>query len=45
MPPVKDASWPLTPVDWFVLAKLEQRGWGPAAKASRAELMHAGGVD
>ena len=35
-PEVKDKSWPQSPLDTFVLAKLEQRNWFPAPAASRA---------
>ena len=36
-PTVKDAAWVRNPVDAFILAKLEERGWQPAPPASRAE--------
>ena len=38
-PAVNDAEWPFTPVDSFVLAKLEERGWSPAPNASRSEWL------
>ncbi len=38
-PEVKNSTWVRTPVDAFVLAKLENRGWQPAPPASRAELI------
>jgi len=38
-PVVNDRSWPLTPVDTFVLAKLEERGWSPAADASPSDWL------
>jgi len=34
-PPVKDASWPLDPLDHFILAKQEEHGIGPAPDADR----------
>ena len=34
-PPVRDAAWPSTPVDRFILAKLEEKGIRPAAPAER----------
>jgi len=34
-PEVKDASWPLDPVDKFILAKIEQGGLLPVADADR----------
>ena len=36
-PKVEDAAWVKSPVDAFVLAKLEGRGWRPAPPAGRAE--------
>src|SRR5262245_5618345 len=36
MPTVRDADWVRTPIDAFVLAKLEERGWSPAPPADRA---------
>ncbi len=38
-PAVNDTAWPLTPVDAFVLAKLEARGWSPAPDASRGDWL------
>ena len=34
-----DAAWVRNPVDAFVLARLEERGWTPAPPADRAELI------
>jgi hypothetical protein len=36
-PRVADAAWVRTPVDAFILAKLEERRWQPAPPASRAD--------
>jgi mono/diheme cytochrome c family protein len=36
-PTVKDQAWVTNPVDAFILARLEERGWRPAPPASRAE--------
>jgi hypothetical protein len=36
-PAVNSAAWVKTPVDAFILAKLEERGWKPAPPATRAE--------
>ncbi len=36
---VNDPSWVKTPVDAFVLAKLEERGWPPAPDASRSDWL------
>jgi hypothetical protein len=38
-PPVEDAGWPLTPVDRFVLARLEAEGLEPVAEAGRRVLI------
>ena len=35
VPPVKDAAWPLTDVDCFILARLEARGLKPLKPANR----------
>ena len=40
MPPsVSNANWLQTPVDAFILEKLEQQNWQPAPPASREELI------
>lgn len=36
-PHVADLGWPQSPLDCFVLSKLEQEGWRPAAVAERIE--------
>ena len=38
-PRVSDVDWLRTPVDAFILAKLEQRNWQPAPDTSREELI------
>jgi hypothetical protein len=38
-PLVKNAAWPKTPVDQFILAKLEAQGITPSAPAERATLI------
>ncbi len=38
-PVVKDKSWPQSPLDTFILAKLEQRNWSPASTASRRQWL------
>jgi hypothetical protein len=38
-PPVKDASWPASPVDRFILARLEARGITPSPPADRRTLL------
>lgn len=44
-PVVKDQYWPQSPLDAFVLAKLEQRNWSPASAASRAHWLRRVGFD
>ena len=39
IPAVKDERWVRNPIDAFVLAKLEARGWKPAPAAAPRELM------
>jgi hypothetical protein len=39
LPAVKDTAWIRSPVDHFILAKLEEQGWQPAAPVSRAKLI------
>lgn len=39
LPEVRDAAWVQTPVDSFVLARLEDRDWRPAPPASRVDWM------
>src|SRR5579884_2283618 len=38
-PPVRDRGWVRTPIDAFVLAKLEEHGLAPAPEADRATLI------
>jgi hypothetical protein len=38
LPEVRDAAWPRTPVDRFVLARLEREGLAPGPEADRATL-------
>ena len=38
-PTVRNSSWPLTAVDFFVLAKLESAGIEPSAPADKATLL------
>jgi hypothetical protein len=39
VPAVRDASWPRTPIDRFILAKLEANGLAPAPPADRLTLL------
>ncbi len=38
VPPVKNSAWVRTPIDSFILAKLEEKGLAPAAEADRRTL-------
>ena len=38
VPDVKDAAWPKTPIDRFILARLEQEGMHPNPEADRVTL-------
>lgn len=39
VPRVQDPSWVRNPIDAFVLAKLEAKGWRPAAAAAQGDLL------
>lgn len=39
IPPIKNRAWVRNPIDAFVLAKLEERGWQPAAAADARVLL------
>jgi hypothetical protein len=45
VPVVQDQTWPLTPVDRFILAKLEQKGLRPAKPADRRTLIRRATLD
>jgi hypothetical protein len=45
MPTVKQSSWPRSPIDRFILAKLEERGLQPAPPASRRTLIRRATFD
>ena len=45
LPDVKDPSWPLSPIDNFVLAKLESSGLQPAADADKRTLIRRATFD
>src|SRR5439155_14797889 len=38
-PTVRDTAWPRTPVDRFILARLEAKGLRPASRADRLTLL------
>ena len=44
-PAVKDSSWPLTPIDRFILSKLESKGLQPAGVADRRTLIRRATFD
>jgi hypothetical protein len=39
VPPVKDAAWPTSPIDYFILGQLEAKGLHPAPPADRRALI------
>jgi hypothetical protein len=39
LPPVKDAAWPTSPIDFFILSRLEAKGLRPAPPADRRTLI------
>src|SRR5438105_7014349 len=39
VPPVNNAAWVRNPIDAFVLAKLEARGWSPSAPAEPRAIL------
>jgi len=38
-PAVKDETWPKTPIDRFILAKIEEKGLAPSAPADKRKLI------
>jgi hypothetical protein len=44
-PAVKNAAWVRSPIDAFILAKLEERHWQPAPAAHRRELIRRATFD
>jgi len=44
-PPVKDESWPINPIDRFVLAELEKRDLKPVAPADKRALIRRATFD
>jgi hypothetical protein len=45
IPPVKDATWPRSPIDCFVLAQLEAKGLHPVATAEKRTLIRRATFD
>jgi hypothetical protein len=45
VPAVKDAAWPKTPIDRFILARLEHEGLAPNAEADRVALARRVALD
>src|SRR5207253_1554519 len=39
LPRVNNTAWPRNPIDRFILARLEARGWTPSPEADRATLI------
>ncbi len=44
-PAVRNADWPRQPIDWFLLAAMEQRKLGPSAPADRRVLLRRASFD
>ena len=45
LPKVSDSKWPLTPIDFFILARLEKEGLKPQPLADRATLIRRLSLD
>lgn len=45
IPTVRNTAWPRNAIDNFVLARLEQEGWSPAAEADKVTLIRRVTVD
>ncbi len=45
LPVVRRRDWTKTPLDWFVLAKLEEQGMEPAPAADRRTLIRRASID
>jgi Protein of unknown function (DUF1553)/Protein of unknown function (DUF1549)/Planctomycete cytochrome C len=45
VPAVNDASWPLSPIDRFLLSKLEEKGLKPAGPADKRTLIRRASFD
>jgi hypothetical protein len=45
LPPVENTAWPINPIDYFVLARLEREGLKPSPEAPRAALLRRVSLD
>jgi len=45
IPAVRNTTWPQSPIDQFILARLEEQGIGPATAAERATLIRRAAFD
>ena len=45
LPTVQDSKWPITPIDYFVLARLEKEGLKPSPAADRVTLLRRLSLD
>lgn len=45
LPKVKDTSWPKNPIDYFILAKLEEKGIKPSPEANPVTLQRRAALD
>lgn len=39
LPAVRNSSWPQTPIDYFILARLEEQGIAPSSVADKTQLL------
>src|SRR5207247_2537000 len=45
LPEVKDTTWPVTPIDWFILSVLESKGMRPAPPIDRVGFIRRATYD
>lgn len=45
LPQVKSPAWPRSPIDHFILARLEQENWAPSPEADRHQLIRRLSLD
>ena len=45
LPKVQDEEWPIQPIDYFVLSKMEQKGFSPAEASDKERLLRRVSID
>jgi hypothetical protein len=45
LPGVKNRQWPRNPIDYFILARLEEKGWAPGPVADTRVLLRRASLD